>query len=300
MDNLFKDYNRIHYHADELENNSSTLQLYKITGEIEIQNIDTHEAWNKFVETTQIKKVKKTPSISLINLFRIAAVVTLLIGVGLVFYFNQIPKENLVEIQPIKPTKVTLPDGTIVWAQKGSHLSYHRKFEDGRILNFSGRAYFDVKKDAEKFRINMPSAKITVLGTEFQLNSIDQGAIVHVVTGQVEIIKGQKAIKVNEGYQALLDNKTSELIRNNTSYNESLKNGVMMLENHKLSEVTNILESFFGCTITTTPEIENCRISGKYNLEDTWNVISDVSEILSLSFSFEGKSYHLKGTGCNY
>ena len=57
MDNLFKDYNRIHYHADELENNSSTLQLYKITGEIEIQNIDTHEAWNKFVETTQIKKV---------------------------------------------------------------------------------------------------------------------------------------------------------------------------------------------------------------------------------------------------
>ncbi len=63
----------------------------------------------------------------------------------------------------------TLPDGTKVWLNEDSRLSYNNCFNDRtREVSLVGEAFFEVAKDTEKpFRVNMNEFQIEVLGTSF-------------------------------------------------------------------------------------------------------------------------------------
>jgi ferric-dicitrate binding protein FerR (iron transport regulator) len=66
---------------------------------------------------------------------------------------------------------VTLPDGTKVWLNGDSKLSYDSKMneEDTRTVSLSGEAFFDVAHDKEHpFIIRTDKVSIKVLGTCFQ------------------------------------------------------------------------------------------------------------------------------------
>ena len=88
-------------------------------------------------------------------------------------------------------TKLQLPDGTQVWLNSGSKLSYDKTFGNGtREVMLSGEAYFDVVKNpAHPFVIHTTTIDIKVLGTAFNVKSFprEKNTETSLIRGSIEV-----------------------------------------------------------------------------------------------------------------
>lgn len=88
-------------------------------------------------------------------------------------------------------SKVMLPDGTQVWLNAGSKLTYGKAFgQTLREVSLTGEAYFDVVKDSSKpFLIHARNIDIRVLGTAFNVKSYpgEKTTETSLLRGSVEI-----------------------------------------------------------------------------------------------------------------
>lgn len=99
------------------------------------------------------------------------------------------PSEVLVKYG--SKTRVQLPDGTTVWLNAGSKLTYGRDFGSGsREVDLSGEGFFDVAKDPERpFIIRTSRMNVRVLGTRFNLRAYpnDKSSEAALLQGSIEV-----------------------------------------------------------------------------------------------------------------
>lgn len=97
-------------------------------------------------------------------------------------------------------TMVTLPDGSVVFLNVSSKLTYDYGKEDSRQVVLEGEAFFDVHKDEQRpFIIHTRKMDITVLGTTFNVRAYEEDKTVEtsLIQGKVEVtIKGEVPKKV--------------------------------------------------------------------------------------------------------
>ncbi|HVM87319.1 MAG TPA: FecR family protein [Puia sp.] len=98
-------------------------------------------------------------------------------------------------------TNLILPDGTKVWLNAGSKLTYDSFYgKKIREVSLSGEGFFDVVKNKEKpFIIHASSINIKVLGTEFNVRSYpnDKTTEASLIRGSIEVtFKNKPAKKV--------------------------------------------------------------------------------------------------------
>jgi ferric-dicitrate binding protein FerR (iron transport regulator) len=98
-------------------------------------------------------------------------------------------------------THLTLPDGTLVWLNAGSRLTYGKNYNTGdREINLTGEAFFDVVRNVQKpFVIHTARIDITVLGTSFNVKSYptDKTTEATLVHGSIEVsIKDRPTEKI--------------------------------------------------------------------------------------------------------
>lgn len=137
------------------------------------------------------------------------AVIILLVA-GAVFYTvpakemiaeQQKPDEASVSTRYGSKTDIILPDGTKVWLNAGSKITYDKTFgESIRNVSLTGEAYFDVVHNAEKpFVIHTTAMDIRVLGTEFNVKSYpdEKTTEASLIRGSIEVtLKDKQAEKV--------------------------------------------------------------------------------------------------------
>ncbi|MBN9296709.1 MAG: DUF4974 domain-containing protein [Filimonas sp.] len=85
----------------------------------------------------------------------------------------QVDNKQIVAAQNGTRTRAILPDGSTVWLNAGSTISYEADFDGPlREVKLEGEAYFDVKKDKTKpFIVHANGINIKVLGTAFNVKS---------------------------------------------------------------------------------------------------------------------------------
>ncbi len=98
-------------------------------------------------------------------------------------------------------TNLLLPDGTQVWLNSGSKLSYDKTYGNNiREVSLSGEAYFDVVKNpARPFIIHTVSIDIKVLGTAFNVKSFpgEKNTETSLIRGSIEVtFKNRPAEKI--------------------------------------------------------------------------------------------------------
>ena len=118
-------------------------------------------------------------------------------------------------------TSLVLPDGTHVWLNAGSRLTYEKSFGSSfREVNLTGEALFDVTHDPSRpFIIHAARVDIKVLGTRFNIKSYptDRTTEATLLKGTIEIsIKARPnekiILKPNE--KLVIANDDSALHRN--------------------------------------------------------------------------------------
>jgi ferric-dicitrate binding protein FerR (iron transport regulator) len=98
-------------------------------------------------------------------------------------------------------SKIMLPDGTQVWLNAGSKLTYGKDFGNSlREVTLTGEAYFDVVKDSSRpFLIHARNVDIRVLGTAFNVKSYpgEKTTETSLIRGSVEVsIKNRPKEKI--------------------------------------------------------------------------------------------------------
>jgi ferric-dicitrate binding protein FerR (iron transport regulator) len=92
-------------------------------------------------------------------------------------------------------SKIVLPDGSTVWLNADSKLTYEKDFgEVGRHVTLEGEAFFDVKKiPGVPFIIQTKVIHVKVLGTAFNIKSYSNEP-----TTETSLVRGQVEITVNK------------------------------------------------------------------------------------------------------
>lgn len=158
-----------------------------------------------------------------------------------------------VKTSPGMTTSLTLPDGTIVYLNSESSLSYPSRFNrDFRRVTLSGEAYFEVAKDPEKKFIlsTTHQSQIEVLGTCFNVEAYEQNTevITTLIEGKVDFMfekdAGVKHVFLSPREKLVYDSETDKVHLYKTSGKSELawKDGEVVLDNTPLEEALWMLE----------------------------------------------------------
>jgi ferric-dicitrate binding protein FerR (iron transport regulator) len=154
-----------------------------------------------------------------------AAVVIAVVMVNTLFVSGSLPKPatpavsgNFVSTKNGSKSKLQLPDGTQVWLNSGSNISYENDFGgDTRQVKLTGEAFFDVVKDpARPFVIHTATLDIKVLGTAFNVRSYPEEKVTEtaLIRGAVEITlkaSADKKIVLKPNEKLVVSNDSSWL-----------------------------------------------------------------------------------------
>ena len=128
---------------------------------------------------------------------------------------------------------IVLPDGTQVWLNAGSKLSYDSSLynQKKRIVSLSGEAFFDVAKNKEKpFIVQTNKISIKVLGTAFNVKAYpdDKFTETTLLRGSIEL-----TVK-NRPYQKIMlkPNEKLSLIDSLTDLHERIATRKVQLQSH--------------------------------------------------------------------
>lgn len=143
----------------------------------------TERNWARFKEERSAKRSKRNIGryISAVGRYAAVAVVTLLLYLIVDYSFiRSSTSDQLALTETIVPkgakSELILPDGTHVWVNSDTHISYYSDFnQTERRVKLSGEAYFTVAKDQTKpFIVETKSYNTRVLGTSFNVMAYDQ------------------------------------------------------------------------------------------------------------------------------
>ena len=98
-----------------------------------------------------------------------------------------------------------LADGTRVWLNTESKLRYPVAFTgDERRVEMDGEVYFEVAKNREKpFVVTVNGVDIRVLGTSFNVSAYQEDVVTTLVTGKVQLKKGDEQVVLLPNQQAI-------------------------------------------------------------------------------------------------
>ena len=134
---------------------------------------------------------------------------------------------------------VVLPDGSRVWLNRGSTLSYPEKFaDDRRVVEINGEGYFEIAKayaangkDRLPFIVKVPAqsnsglpSEVEVLGTHFNIYAHKHELVKTTLTeGKVKMTSGSAAQVLKPGQQAVVDSlKPAIAVKDNVNVEDVL------------------------------------------------------------------------------
>lgn len=115
-----------------------------------------------------------------------------------------------------KPVHLEFSDGSIVWLNAASSVTYPTVFTGSeRAVSITGEAYFEIAKQAAMpFYVSHGDVVVKVLGTSFNINTYDDQKEVKVtlLEGAVEVSRGVKNRRLKAGQQVRLTGNSMRLI----------------------------------------------------------------------------------------
>lgn len=160
-----------------------------------------HKIWRSVhSESKPDGSISQPRTLSFRYLWKYAAVL-LIMGFGCFYWIKSstvsgeapIVAMKIERINPLgQKSKIHLPDGSTVYLNAGSKISYLSDFNTStRKLRLEGEAYFEVSKNPEiPFEVFTDGVVVTALGTSFNVNAFGNQNIESIAlnTGKVKII----------------------------------------------------------------------------------------------------------------
>ena len=188
--------------------------------------------------------------------------------------------------------QLTLQDGTQVWLNAQSTLTYPARFNrKQREVSVIGEAYFKVAENRKKpFVVTTQQLTMEVLGTEFNVYSYPESGYTRtsLVEGAVmvsETGKNGKPVLLSPDQQATYQENVIKLEKLHNPEHLLWREGIYAFDNERLIDILSKLELYYDITIQVEdPEIFNVCYTGKFRQRDG---IDEILHILQKIQSFK-------------
>ncbi|MBN9383155.1 MAG: FecR family protein [Chitinophagaceae bacterium] len=300
------------------------------------------EAFNRHLDRMQDLKINYLPTATPKKIYKrvlLAACIILLLGIGVSGLYLSRQKAPVTAPPTIamapaltgndiftsngSRTHLTLPDGTIVWLNAGSRISYEKNFGVNlRSVSLIGEAFFDVAPNASKpFVIHTAHIDIRVLGTSFNVRSYpsDKTTEATLIRGSIEVSirnRGSDKIVLKPNEKLIVNNEDSALLAKELTAHHREKtdqslvvvgkptyektSGAMIetswvdnkliFQDEEFGDLARQMERWYGVTIRFDgPGKEDLRFTGSFEKE----TIQQALDALKLSGNF---NYSINGT----
>lgn len=195
-----------------------------------------------------------------------------------------------------------LPDGSKVWINSGSRLSYGAEYnEKERILKLSGEAYFDVKHDDSKpFIVHAGKLSVKALGTAFNVKSYDSDfeQTATLVRGKVEVVCGGQMATLSPNEQIVLNAQRGTVEKKSVPDAQSFvlwKNNEISFDGDSFASIAATLERRYNVTICFGSEsLKKYRFTGTVGNTNLQNVLQILSFTSPLEYAIDGDRVVLK------
>lgn len=212
----------------------------------------------------------------------VAAMLILAVGLGFYAFMDHPSSQSIALVEKYNGTgmrsMITLPDGTRIWLNAESKVSYPETFDgDTREVHLSGEAFFSVAHDTEKpFFIQLDKALIRVVGTSFNVKaySNEENIQTSVMTGKVAFMsQAQKSLSLNDTVYLVKNNKVTyslstgkmETDVTNAEDDREWINGKMICKSETLESIARQLERNFGKKVVIRdPKVRQYRFTGTF------------------------------------
>lgn len=184
--------------------------------------------------------------------------------------------------------KLLLADGTRVWMNAESELSYPAAFSgESRVVSLKGQAYFEVAKSSVPFIVETERLDVRVLGTAFDVMSYGNEPTVQVTLeeGKVQISTEGKDRMLVPGEQAVFTREDSTLSvqKVRTEIFTGWRKGEFVFDDESFASVGRKLSRWYDFEIVVDEELQGKSLSGSLkryeSIEEFLNILQLTNEI---------------------
>lgn len=183
----------------------------------------------------------KTRFFTLRRLTSVAALFVMAFGAMVVF--NTMNTTSITAEDGV--TFASLEDGSSIWLDEGSSISYKRGFgKDHRDIQLDGKAFFDVERNEKvAFNISSNDINVSVLGTSFTVDTRNDNNIVAVKSGKVAVTAKDNQITLTANEKAIF--KNDEFIEETATIEDVIwRNSNLSFNNAPLEQVVADINLF--------------------------------------------------------
>ncbi|MGB5821147.1 MAG: FecR domain-containing protein [Saonia sp.] len=204
---------------------------------------------------------------------------------------------NTLEVPYGKKFQIVLSDGTEVYLNSGSSLTYPVAFYDEgpRNVVLRGEAYFTVKADSLRpFSVDAGLLDTRVLGTEFNISNYadDQYTKVVLVEGSVSVNKGRNpdrqtiVLKPHQMASYSLSEVNLAVSDVDVSSHIAWKDGILLFKNEDFYRITKKLERHYNIKIDINDvEVGKELYTGRFKTETIDEILRAFQRIKEFEYS---------------
>lgn len=207
-------------------------------------------------------------------------------------------KVNTISTAKGETYQLRLPDGSMVWLNAASSLTYAANLmkEGKRNVKLSGEAYFEISKDkSHPFIVKTDFQEVEVLGTHFNVNAYpdDENQVTTLLEGLVKTSSKTHQILMKSGQQVLLNpsNGHLEMTKADMETVMAWKNGDFIFKDEDLASVMKKVERWYDVTVFFQDvDPKAIQLVGKVSRsKDIATVLKIIASTTGVQFKIEGR-----------
>lgn len=212
---------------------------------------------------------------------------------------GELNKYNTLTTAKGETYQVRLPDGSLVWMNAASSLTYAAGLlEDGtRKIKLDGEAYFQVAKDKRHpFIVESRGQRIEVLGTHFNVNAYGDELLIKttLLEGRVKVSDKHIEKILLPGFEAINTGNNITVDKADTELAVAWKNNNFVFANERIETVMKMVERWYDVEIVYEGTMPEDRFRGGVSRFDNISKVLNILESTGLvHFKVKNRSVYV-------
>ncbi len=182
--------------------------------------------------------------------------------------------------------QVVLPDGTKVWLNAASSITYPTQFSGNeRRVKLTGEAYFEVAKNkAKPFYVSMNDVQVRVLGTHFNISAYgdDDAITTTLLEGSVQVSKNKSVSIIKPGQQAVVNHTADNIQVSDANIEDAMawKNGYFIFNNDNITGIMKKVSRWYNVDVYYAADLNDQQFGGSYYRSKNINELLEYLEMI--------------------
>ncbi|NQX38423.1 FecR domain-containing protein [Pedobacter steynii] len=203
-------------------------------------------------------------------------------------------KINILSTAKGETYRVRLPDGSLVWLNAASSLTYDFALNEigERRVKLSGEAYFEIAKDkAHPFVVSTDRQQVRVLGTHFNINSYTDEPVTAttLLEGSVQVLAGGKERLLRPGQEAKLGENGLAVVEANIALATAWKDGNMAFRKTDIQSVLRQISRWYNIEVKYQEKVPDYTITGEVSRGESLSSVLKILELSEVHFELKGR-----------